>query len=532
MPALLTDPLFLLFAVGSVGYLIGRVSVLGIKLGVAAVLFVGIAAGAFLPDARLPSFVASFGLVLFVYTTGLAAGPGFVAALRRRGLRANVLVLAVLLCAFAIVLGAASVFGWTPGTAAGSFAGALTNTPALAAITEALGPGGDAARRAVVAYSLAYPIGVVTMLLSISVFQRAFKVDYAAETAASGEGGAPIVVRTVRVTDPPPAPISQLGRDAGGGVVFSRLRRGEGVSVPAPDTELRPDDVITLIGEDAAIASVGGAVGGEEGPELRRDASLDMRRIFVSSPELSGSRLDELDLHSRFGAVVTRVRRGDVDLLAHDGLVLELGDRVRVVAPPETMPDVASYFGDSYRALSEIDVMTFGVGIALGLALGSIAVPLPGGARIALGIAGGPLVVGLLLGAVHRTGPFVWQLPFTANLTIRQLGTVMFLAAIGVGAGGAFADTFRAGGWSELVGVAFVIAAVAATATIAIGYGVLKIPMPVLTGVLAGLQTQPAVLSFATQQARSQVPDVGYATVYPLAMVSKILLAQAIVLLL
>ena len=213
-------------------------------------------------------------------------------------------------------------------------------------------------------------------------------------------------------------------------------------------------------------------------------------------------------------------------MVAAPALVLELGDRVRVVAPPERMTEIAGFFGDSYRELRELDVLSISVGIALGLLLGAIDVPLPDGGSFALGFAGGPLIVGLALGAVGRTGPVVWQLPHSANLTLRQLGTILFLAGIGVNAGDAFGDTILSMDALGVIAAAIVVAATASLVTVLIGALVLHLPARTLTGIVSGMQTQPAVLAYASEQTEDDTDvNVAYATVVPLAMILKIILA-------
>jgi putative transport protein len=213
-------------------------------------------------------------------------------------------------------------------------------------------------------------------------------------------------------------------------------------------------------------------------------------------------------------------------MVAAPGLVLELGDRVRVVAPPSRMAEIAGFFGDSYRELRELDVLSFSVGVALGLLIGAIEIPLPGDATLSLGFAGGPLIVGLVLGAIGRTGPIVWQLPHSANLTLRQLGLVVFLAGIGVNAGDAFGNTILSRDALGVVAAAVVVAATASLVTVLIGTRVLRLPVLTLSGIVSGMQTQPAVLAYASEQTEDDTDvNVAYATVVPLAMILKIVLA-------
>jgi len=256
---------------------------------------------------------------------------------------------------------------------------------------------------------------------------------------------------------------------------------------------------------------------------------LDFRRISVSKRELAGARLREVDLEGRFGAMATRVRRGDADLVVDRDFVLRLGDRVRVVGPSERMGDVAEALGDSDRGLGEVDALGFATGLALGLLLAQLTIPLPGGGGIELGVGGGPLIVALILGTVSRTGPFTWQIPHAANLTIRQLGVLLFLGGVGIRSGATFADAA-----GTRLGLQLAIAGVlvtAATATLAsimlwvIGRG------PVDgAGMIAGIQTQPAVLAFAAERADGdQRIDTGYALVFPLAMILKLIIVQLLI---
>jgi putative transport protein len=296
-----------------------------------------------------------------------------------------------------------------------------------------------------------------------------------------------------------------------------------------PTTVLEPGDLLSLIGSDEALGKVAQELGEitTEHLELER-SELDFRRIFVSNPAVADKTLAELKLPEHYGALITRVRRGDSDILPHAALRLELGDRVRVIARRERMSELSEYFGDSYKALSEIDVMSFSLGISLGLLLGLIPLPLPGGIRFQLGFAGGPLIAALILGTLGRTGPIIWQLPYSANLTIRQLGLVLFLAGVGTRSGYAFVSTLSGSGGLAIFIAGAIITFSTSLLTLFLGHKVFKIPMSLLTGMLSGLQTQPAVLGFANEQTANDLPNIGYATVFPLATILKILMAQVL----
>jgi len=330
------------------------------------------------------------------------------------------------------------------------------------------------------------------------------------------------------------APIAEtlhdLTREHGWDVNFGRLKRDGKVALAAGDARLAPGDLVSLVGTPEELAEVTAYLGQESDEHLDLDRTeFDYRRVFVSNPKIAGQSLGDLNLPQQFGAIATRVRRGDIEMLAHDNTVLELGDRVRVTARREELDAISRFFGDSYRALSEIDVLSFSLGIGLGLLVGLIPIPLPGGLVFRLGFAGGPLLVALILGALGRTGPLVWTLPYSANLTLRQIGLIMFLAGVGTRAGYAFVSTFAQGGGIRLFVAGTLITTLTALATLWIGYRVLKISMSLLIGMLAGLQTQPAVLGFALEQTENDLPNLGYASMFALAVIVKIILAQLLV---
>jgi len=541
---LVENPLLLLFVVVAIGYPLGRLKVRGTSLGVASVLFAGLAVGAIDQALKLPEILYQFGLVLFVYTIGISNGRAFFASFRRKGGQYTLLVTGVVGLAVLFTVVEFAVLDLKPTLTAGMFAGSLTNTPALASELEYLetyGPEGDREQllaEPVVGYSVAYPIGVLGVILAIAVAQRRWRIDYAreAQRVREGEGAAkPLENRTIRVTRENAAcrPVAELARAEGWDVLFGRVRRAGQLGLVTAETRLEPDDLVLVVGTREELDSVTAHLGEACDERLELDRSeLDFRRIFVSSRAVTGRRLRDLDLRQRFGAVVTRIRRGDVEILPHAETVLEPGDRVRVVAPRESMPAISTFFGDSYRALSEIDVPTFSLGLTLGLLLGVLPIPLPSGVDLKLGLAGGPLIVALILSALDRTGPLVWSLPYSANLTLRQLGLIVFLAGIGTRAGYAFISTVkgREGMLLLLGGAAITFAA--ALSALWVGYRLMKVPMGVLIGMVAGLQTQPAVLGFALEQTGDDLPNVGYAALFPLATIAKIIAAQLLIALL
>ncbi|MFO0907737.1 MAG: TrkA C-terminal domain-containing protein [Isosphaeraceae bacterium] len=539
LAVLAENPLLLLFAVLALGYPLGRIRLVGAELGLSAVLFAGLLVNAVEPRARLPELVGQLGLVLFVYTLGLASAHQFFVSILRRGWRDNLLVVGILCVAMLSCVGLHRALGLEPTITTGMFAGALTNAPALATLEALTASSRFRAHHAtevdpVVAFSVTYPVGVIGMILVIAWLQRFWKVDYAAEerhARREDPGRKPLTNRTVRISRPEAVgpTLESLKALHGWNVVFGRWQHGDRLEVATDETRLSLGDIVTVVGPEAVLDAVTSELGHVCEQHLPLDRSrLDFRRICVSDPRVAGQALRDLNLPQHLGATVTRIQRGEVEYLPDGDTILELGDRVRVVARREQMNAVSRFLGDSYRAMGEIDILSFGVGLSLGLLLGLVPIPLPGGVTLRLGIAGGPLIVALILGLIERTGPVAWVLPYNANLTLRQFGLVLFLAAVGTRSGAAFwATLFRAEGLVLILAGAAVTVGVA-VATLWIGHRWLRIPMGTMTGILAGLQTQPAVLGFALEQSRNGHPNAGYATVYPVATISKIVLVQVL----
>ncbi len=519
------NPLLLLFLVAAISYPLAQLRVAGASLGVGAVLFAGVAVGALDPSLRLPEIVSQLGLVLFVYTVGLANGASFVTALvRGRGLRVNVLVVAVLVVMAGLTLVAQRVLHLSPPMAAGIFAGALTNTPTLAAELEFLRHVRAESVEPIVAYSLTYPVGVLGMIVALMIVGRRSRPLAPREPERAG-----ITMVVARVTSPDvtAGPLGELVRAHLWRASFGRLKRGDSVCVATPTVRLQLGDLVTVVGPPSELTRIVACLGEVTGEHIDRDhRELNTRRIFVSNREVAGRTLRELDLPGRFGAVITRLRRGDVDFVPDDDTVVELGDRVRVLAHRDAIRGVTAFLGDSYRALSEMDVLTFSVGCGLGLGLGLVPISLPGGLELRLGLAGGPLIVALLLGHLGRTGPVLWALPYSVNLTVRQFGLILFLAGIGTRAGYDFVRHLGNGSGLTMFAAGAGMTLCAAALTLWAGRRLLHLPFGTLAGTLAGLQTQPAVLGFALDQTKDESPNVGYATVYPVAMIAKILLGQ------
>jgi putative transport protein len=315
------------------------------------------------------------------------------------------------------------------------------------------------------------------------------------------------------------------------GIAFSRVEHDGIVKVATADQQVAPGDRLVVIGPEPAVAACCHRLGERSDRHLALDRStLDFRRVVVSNRRLSGQRLGDLDLTSRFGVVATRIRRGDDDVVARDDSVLELGDRIRVVGPTEQLGVAAKLLGDSERRIAEVDACGFALGIAAGLLLGTLAVPLPGGADVELGAAGGPLLVGLGLGVVSRTGPITWQIPHTANLVLRQLGILIFLACAGLASGATFADAIVTRRGLDLAIAGVLVAAVFAGLVPLVAQLLLRRDVVAAAGILAGTETQPAALSYASQRTNGdERVTIAYALVFPAAMITKVIVVQFLV---
>ncbi|WP_116115007.1 aspartate:alanine exchanger family transporter [Austwickia chelonae] len=511
----------LLFLVVGLGAAVGRIRVRGIALGSAAVLFVGIAIAAWGRSAgttlEIPTSIGHIGLALFAFCVGISSGPNFFHTMRSSGKVVLGVVLSLVVGAV-VAVGLGPVFGLTREQAVGTFAGALTNTPALAAA-------GDSSQ-ATVGYSIAYLFGVIGMLAvsNLALRRRHNDPDTPVE-----------LIRTdIRVEREDQPHVRDVEEDHANQISITRVRHEESgpTRVANARTPLQRNDVVTVVGPPEYVHKVVTALGHESSHRLELDRrELDFRRITVSDPAVCGRSLRRLDLEGRFSGVISRVRRGDVDILGHPDLVLQLGDRIRVVAPRERLADIAAFFGDSSRGLTDINPVAVGLGMAFGIALGSIPIPLPGGSTFTLGPALGALLVGLVLGRIGRIGSVVTMLPFTASAVIAELGLLLFLAQAGTRAGGQISVAFTSGSWLGMVLLGALITLSTGMTAYLFQRRVVRMGGTRLAGLLAGLQTQPALLGYAnTQTGQDFRVSAGYAMAYPTAMVVKILLASLIAL--
>lgn len=520
LDVLAAHPLLTLMLAITLGGLFGQIPFGPIRFGAAGALFMGLLVGAL--DPRLGQgldVVKSLGVVLFCYTVGLGAGTTFVSDLRRQWGLMLAAIAGLLAMAGAGVL-LAGWWGLTREHVAGGYAGVLTS-PAIDAALAATGSAPDT----LVGYALAYPTGVIVgmALVAVLIGRRWPGGGDSPSLAEAGLTATSVAVERAVDLDAIPGWTRQQ-------VKLSYLERAGEMEVVRAGTELRPGDRVLVVGDPGAVARAVAFLGHESRRELTHDRrEVDFRRFVLSNPSLIGRTVGELNVGGRLNGIITRVRRGDLDLLARDDLVLQPGDRVLAVVPRDQLRDASDFFGDSERRASQVDALTLGLGICLGLFAGFVSLPLPGGLRFGLGAAAGPLVVGMVLGGLHRTGPFRWDLPHAVRDTTRQLGLMVFLGCVGLASGPAFLrQAFTPTG----------VAVVALSAlTLLLGAAVLVGAARLLdlsaqrtAGALAGFVGQPAILAYANSRANDERIDSAYGALFALGTIVKILLVQVIAL--
>ncbi|MDO4665383.1 MAG: TrkA C-terminal domain-containing protein [Actinomycetaceae bacterium] len=518
LETLAENPLLTIFVVVALGALIGQIPFGPMRFGAAGALFVGLILSAANPAiGHGMGLLQGLGLIMFVYTVGVGAGQTFVTGFRSHLPLFGIGALATVGAAVVTVVGG-HLFGLNKALVTGLFTGALTAAPALDTATKLTG-----SPLAAVGYALAYPLAVVVAIIFASVVAPLSWPGKCDEPSLAGSG---IAAQTVLVEKC--VPVRAVPGYRNGKVRLSYLRRGQRTRVVSPGEDLLAGDLVVVVGVGDSAGPAIDFLGKVVDEHLADDRSeVEFERYVVSNPDIAGRSVAELNLCARFGAVVTRVRRGDLDLLASDTLVLEPGDHVAVVTPRDEMAQISDFFGDSERKVSEVDALAVGIGLVLGLLAGLIQVPLPGGAVFSLGPAAGPLIVGMALGALRRTGPLIWVLPQSATLTIRQLGLLFFLAGLGLVSGPEFA---RIAASAEGVrgGLVSVVAVGLACLVVVVGGRLVGLSAPRTAGTVAGMLGQPAVLSAASDRVADERIETAYAALFAFAMIVKILLVPVI----
>ena len=533
MSDLLSNPMIVLLAIMAGGYLLGRVSIRGISLGTAGVLFAALVAGHL--GLRVPKEVMDLGLLLFAYTVGLQAGPRFFRTFRRQGVQALVIGLGTVSAAAAATVGVAAVLRLPFDLAAGLYAGALTCTPALAAAVDAaesIGPGLGAGLS--VGYGMAYPLGSISVVLLIQLLPRLLRRDWRAEERHWQEEQAaetpPLLMKQFRVTNPNCD--SKLLREINPGRMslanVSRILHEDRVLPATPDVTVHLGDVVMAVGAEGELDKLRLLLGEETSVPMESEPSVASVDVEVTERASVGKRLAELHVRERYGVVITRIRRQGLEITPTGGVTLEMGDTVHVVGERAAVDEFSRHIGGERRRLEETALAPFLLGLLLGVAVGVIPIPLPNGLVVRLGSAGGAFIVSLVLGHFGRIGPLRMFMPPAAKQVTRELGLMLFLAGAGTNAGAHLVAVIQEQGWSLFFGGA-VVTVVAILVGLFLTLVLYRLPLLAAMGALCASMTNPPALGAAQAQAETDMPTLAYASVYPVGLIFKIVLAQVLV---
>ncbi len=525
------------------GVLLGKIKIFGISLGVTFVLFAGIVAGhfGFTGNSSILSFVQDFGLILFVFCIGLQVGPSFFASFKKGGVAMNIVATGIVF--LNIVVAVALYYGLNGrvdmAMMVGILCGAVTNTPGLGAANEALKELNYAGPEIAMGYACAYPLGVIGIISSIIAIRYICRINLQKEEKQIEEAEAEnphmkpfnmhLEVRNEALNG---KTLSQLSNFLGRDFVCTRILQDGHVSIPTSNTVFHVGDQIFVVcaedDSEAIIAFIGPRI---EVDWEKQDTPMVSRRILVTQSNMNGKTLGEIHFRTMYGVNVTRVNRSGMDLFAARNLTLQIGDRVMVVGPEDAVERVANLLGNQLKRLDHPNIITIFVGIFLGIFLGSLPIAIPNmPTPLKLGLAGGPLIVAILIGRFGYKMKLVTYTTMSANLMLREIGLVLFLASVGIKAGENFVQTVVEGDGLLYVGCGFLITVIPLLIMGVIGRLKFKLNYFTLMGLIAGSNTDPPALAYSTQSCNNDAPAVGYSTVYPLAMFLRILTAQLLIL--
>ena len=530
--------------VAVIGLWIGNVKIRGVGFGIGGVLFGGIIVGHFVDQAGVAlsttmlHFIQEFGLILFVYTIGIQVGPGFFASLRVSGLRLNLFAILIVILGGLVTAVLHKLFNIPLPVVLGIFSGAVTNTPALGAgqqILRDLGVPFEVVDQMGMSYAMAYPFGICGILLTMWLVRLFFRINVEKEAQqfeeSSGNGHAHLHTINVRVENPnlnqmAIQDVPMLNSD---NIVCSRLKRGELLMVPAPGTLIQAGDLLHLVGRPEDLHNAQLVIGQEVATSLStRGTDLKVERVVVTNEKVLGKKIRDLHVKQRYDVVISRLNRAGVELVASSSASLQFGDILNLVGRPEAIDAVAAELGNAQQKLQQVQMLPVFIGIGLGVLLGSIPLFIPGfPAALKLGLAGGPLIMALILGRIGSIGKLYWFMPPSANLALRELGIVLFLAVVGLKSGGDFVATLTQGDGLSWIAYGIFITAIPLLTVGILARMLAKMNYLTLCGMLAGSMTDPPALAFANNlHATSGAAALSYATVYPLVMFLRIITPQ------
>lgn len=531
----------------AVGIQLGKIKIFGISLGVTLVLFTGILLGhfGFHVHPELLHFFKEFGLILFVFSVGMQVGPGFFSSFKKGGITLNLLACGIVFLGVTVTIIIHFITGTPISTMVGIMSGAVTNTPGLGAAQQAYSDlFGKGDETIALGYAVAYPLGVVGIILSLLFVRYAFRVNFKKETdklieetcKENQEAAAiSLVVRNPAVFGHTIEEISRILEHRE--FVISRVQYHDTNKIDIADakTMLHENDKIFVIttAQDAETiqAFIGEEIEMDRKQWIPTESQLISRRLVVTKNALNGKRLGDLQLRRLHGVNVTRINRSGVDLVANPGLAIQIGDKLTVVGSEVAIAKVTELLGNSMKRLNEPNLVTIFIGIALGIVLGSIPFAFPGIPQpVKLGLAGGPLIVAILISRFGYKYKLITYTTLSANLMLREVGIALFLACVGLSAGEGFVDTIVNKGGILWVGYGFLITTIPLIIVGCIGRYFFKINYFTLMGLIAGSTTDPPALAYSNATAGNDSPAVGYATVYPLTMFLRVLCAQLLIL--
>ncbi|ENR9725371.1 putative transporter [Klebsiella aerogenes] len=530
--------------VAVVGLWIGNVKIRGVGFGIGGVLFGGIIVGHFVDQAGITlsspmlHFIQEFGLILFVYTIGIQVGPGFFASLRVSGLKLNLFAILIVVLGGLVTAILHKLFNIPLPVVLGIFSGAVTNTPALGAgqqILRDLGLPFDVVDQMGMSYAMAYPFGICGILLTMWLVRLFFRINVEKEAQqfdeSSGNGHAHLHTINVRVENPnlnnmAIQDVPMLNSDK---IICSRLKRDELLMVPAPGTLIQHGDLLHLVGRPEDLHNAQLVIGKEVATSLStRGTDLKVERVVVTNEKVLGKKIRDLHFKQRYDVVISRLNRAGVELVASSHASLQFGDILNLVGRPQAIDAVANELGNAQQKLQQVQMLPVFIGIGLGVLMGSIPLFIPGfPAALKLGLAGGPLIMALILGRIGSIGKLYWFMPPSANLALRELGIVLFLAVVGLKSGGDFVDTLLHGEGLSWIAYGIFITAIPLLTVGILARMLAKMNYLTLCGMLAGSMTDPPALAFANNlHATSGAAALSYATVYPLVMFLRIITPQ------
>ena len=525
----------------SVGVLLGKVKIFGVSLGVTFVLFAGILMGhfGFTGETHILHFIREFGLILFVFCIGLQVGPSFFSSFKKGGMQLNALAVGIVVLNIVVALSIYYLDGSIElPMIVGILYGAVTNTPGLGAANEALNQLNYTGDPIALGYACAYPLGVVGIIGSIIAVRYICRVNFKKEEdelkaqVDNNKHQPHILQLEVRNESISGKTLMQVKEFLGRPFVCSRICHEGHVAIPDHTTLFCIGDQLLIVCSEEDAPAVTAFIGREIQVDWeKQDMPMVSRRILVTKSEINGKKLGDLHFRSMYGVNITRVNRSGMDLFADPGLVLQVGDRVMVVGQQDAVERVARVLGNQLKRLDTPNIVTIFVGIFLGILLGSLPIAFPGmPTPVKLGLAGGPLVVAILIGRFGHKLKLVTYTTMSANLMLREIGIVLFLASVGIEAGEHFVETVVEGNGLSYVGYGFLITVLPLLIIGLLGRSYYKINYFTLMGLIAGSNTDPPALAYSNQTAGNDAPAVGYSTVYPLTMFLRILTGQMILL--